>query len=55
MALLILDEKCLVLHLENFSLSCKQTQHAIIQDKWHHLQLIQPNWLEFMMYDFDGF
>ena len=44
MALLIPDEKCLVLHHENFSLSSKQMLQAIIRDLWRHLQLIQPHW-----------
>jgi len=42
MALLIPDGKCLILHYENFSLSSKQMQQAIICDQWRHLQLIQP-------------
>ena len=40
MALLILDEKCLVMHHENFSLSSTQTQQVIIRDQWQYLQLI---------------
>ena len=43
MALLILDEKSLGLHRENFSLSSLQMQQAIIWDQWRHLQLIQPH------------
>ena len=42
MALLIPDEKFLVLHHKNLSLNSKQMQQAIILDQWRHLQLMQP-------------
>ena len=45
MALLIPDEKCLVLHHKDFSLSSKQTLQAIIRDQWRHLPLIHPHYI----------
>jgi len=45
MALLILDEKCLAWQHDNFSLSSKKTQQAIIRDQRRYLQLIQPRYL----------
>ena len=43
MALLITNEKCLLMHHKNFSLSSKQTQQAIIRDQWRHLILFPPH------------
>ena len=42
MAILILDEKCIVLALKNIFLSCN-AQWAIIRDQWLHIELTEPH------------